>query len=921
VDIVPANNSGQFLPEVNVTVPVGLDPFGVAYDNATGDVFVANTGSNNVSVLFGNLSAPIANIPVGVDPMGVAYDSWNGEIYVADNGSANLTVINGTSLLVMANISVGNGPLGVAANPNDGAVFVADYGAAEVSKISGTTNHVVATTAVGKDPYGVAVDNATGRVFVTNPGSSNISVLSGSTADVVATIPVWFGLQMQGVDYDAVDGLVWIGAGVNFMVVVDPNNASVQGYIQVDPSGVTYDPTSGNVCVTNTDNRTLECIEFSYLGGGTPGTPTTIWETGLPAGYNWSVIVADGTWYPNVPVVVAKGNTSEIEVNSIYPLSIAPWLLSVPSAGSYFAGPLLENGTYDFNVTFALRPGFYPVTFYETGLPIPWTNVTGWSATVGSSSASSNATTLTIAEANGTFPFTIPTYDGYLYLYSNYQHVIAYPNPCGGNVTVAGAGVDLTTDFATGSSTCDSVQFNENGLPNGDTWNVTLNSVTQSAVTPVSQIEFSETPGIYNFSVQAPSGFRVSPQNGAVTLDGSTVVISLSFVTLHPTYLVTFAESGLPTGTGWSVTLAGTPVNTTLTTIRFAESNGTYPYSIGQPSAYYANVSSGIVTVAGSAIVVSIGFQTLAAGYYAVTFAESGLTSGTIWSVTLDSDQSSSGGTTIGFIVGNGTYSYDVGTVAGYVPTPRNGSVVVAGGPLTVNVTYASTAAPRYTVSVVESGLSNGTTWSAKVAGLEESSATQTIKFIEPNGTYTLVVPNVSGYSIDYVASVEVNGGPVSVPVAFTNTTVYPLTVTESGVPTGSVWQVTATNIATGTPTAGESGGSTIVLYLESATYTISATGPNGYRVTVSTSEVVVKGASPAPITVTFAASSGLTTPLPFVSYWALGTLFVTGLIAVGGIWEYRHSRYSRQRALGQSWLKEFHDNAERNDQVSPPRP
>lgn len=259
--------------------------------------------------------------------------------------------------------------------------------------------------------------------------------------------------------------------------------------------------------------------------------------------------------------------------------------------------------------------------------------------------------------------------------------------------------------------------------------------------------------------------------------------------------------------------------------------------------------------------------------------------------------------------------------LAGFDPTPSNGSVVVAGGPLTINVTYAGTSAPGYTVSVVESGLANGTTWSAKVAGLEESSATKNIKFNEPNGSYSLVVPNVTGYSTDYVASVEVNGGPVSVPVTFTNTTLYPLSVAESGLPTGSVWQVTATNTATGTPTAGESGGPTIVLYLESATYTISTTGPNGYRGTVSASEVVVKGASPAPITVTFAASSGVTNPLPFVSYWVLGILLVPALIAVGGIWEYRHSRHSRQRALGQSWLKEFHDNAERSDQLSLPKP
>jgi YVTN family beta-propeller protein len=134
VDIAPANFSfGRGAPGINVTVPVGADPFGVAYDSATGDVFVTNSGSNDVSVLFGNLSTPIDTIGVGTSPTGVAFDPVNGNVYVANNGSNNVSVINGTTLSVTATINVGSNPLGVAADLDTGEVFVADYGSGQVT--------------------------------------------------------------------------------------------------------------------------------------------------------------------------------------------------------------------------------------------------------------------------------------------------------------------------------------------------------------------------------------------------------------------------------------------------------------------------------------------------------------------------------------------------------------------------------------------------------------------------------------------------------------------------------------------------------------------------------------------------------------------------------------------------------------------
>ena len=51
-------------------------------------------------------------------------------------------------------------------------------------------------------------------------------------------------------------------------------------------------------------------------------------------------------------------------------------------------------------------------------------------------------------------------------------------------------------------------------------------------------------------------------------------------VTVKKTFNVTFAESGLPSATSWSVTLNGSQHTSTTTTITFTEPNGTYNYTI-----------------------------------------------------------------------------------------------------------------------------------------------------------------------------------------------------------------------------------------------------------------------------------------------------------------------------------------------------
>jgi YVTN family beta-propeller protein len=85
---------------VAFSIPVGSAPSAIAYDPSQGELFVANAGSNNVSVINDTLGTVVGNIPVGTGPSAIL--SLGGDVYVANELSGNVSVINGTTRQVTA---------------------------------------------------------------------------------------------------------------------------------------------------------------------------------------------------------------------------------------------------------------------------------------------------------------------------------------------------------------------------------------------------------------------------------------------------------------------------------------------------------------------------------------------------------------------------------------------------------------------------------------------------------------------------------------------------------------------------------------------------------------------------------------------------------------------------------------------------
>jgi len=338
-------------------------------------------------------------------------------------------------------------------------------------------------------------------------------------------------------------------------------------------------------------------------------------------------------------------------------------------------------------------------------------------------------------------------------------------------------------------------------------------------------VSIPEFAGNYTLTISSPG--YVSYVTGVEVRPFESLYLN---VTLEAkTYGVTFSESGLPSGTSWSVTLNGTTESSSHGNITFERPNGTYEYAIDNSAGYRASPSSGNITVIGSGVDLKIVFTPVT---YAVTFIQSGLPSGTLWFVNLTNGQSfHSSSNSINFNEPNGSYQYIVATIdSNYTPVNHSGSFHVRGSNLSIAITFSPVT--YYSVLFTENGLPSGK-WYVNITGMQSSGpiqSSQTSYSISlPNGSYSYSVSTGNKiYRPFYTDSFTVSGAPVSQSISFKEVT-YSVTFTQSGLPSGTKWYINLSN--------GQS--------LSSDLSIITFSEPNGtYSYTVSSSNKIY-----APIT------------------------------------------------------------------------
>ena len=319
------------LTTVGSALPTGTVPSAIAVTPTGSALFVANTGSNNISTYTINSDGSLTGVSgvtaTGSTPMGLAVDSGGKFLFVANQGSSSISVfsINGTTLTpapgspfttIPTGLSYPNGtlPAAVAVSSSGKFLYVANQLANFVSAFSiNSTSGALTPLGVpfyddGQiSPSGLAVTPNGAFLYVANAGANSNNISAYAICDNVVTTcanpntPDGTLTLVTGSPFPAGLGPVAIAfdPGFNFAYVVDKGSNTISQYSYGPGNGVLTPLSPGTistgvtpvsiailpgVVVADIGNSLFDTTDFAYvanLGSGTISVFSLTTSSGL----------------------------------------------------------------------------------------------------------------------------------------------------------------------------------------------------------------------------------------------------------------------------------------------------------------------------------------------------------------------------------------------------------------------------------------------------------------------------------------------------------------------------------------------------------------------------------------------------------------------------------------------------------------
>jgi YVTN family beta-propeller protein len=634
------------------TISVGNTPWGISYNNATQQMFVANSGSGDFSVIQSStnsvsysFSLPPSPLEIAYDPVntylyasdttlsllwvlapssptsstytvtteytlpgagyGVIYDSVNNLIYVAIPSLNEVVALNPGTGQNEASIFVGSSsdPQLFAYDPTNGYMLVTDRGINTVSAIDTSTQSFLGVISVGTNPIGITYDPTNKDMYVANYDSESISVISTTSYTTVATISVP-GQRIEGLAFDPTNSLVYAADyyNTNFLTagntvsVINTTTNSVVGTITVgqSPVSVAYDPANEEMYVTNSGSDSVSVISspsvsvspstYSIDAGQTiilTATPQS--GSGSYPSYSWYSKTPGSSTLSAVGGVTAQTYSFVTSTNSVlgtyyFEATVtdsngATSLLSSEASVTVLADPTVSispSGSVTYTVGQTASQLTASVTYTgQNTVPIEW-----YSNVVDSSSGGTDT------GYSGTVYTPPTTTAGTVYYYATVRDSGVSGYSSTSNV------VELTVRSAHYQAVNYSGYFQENGLPTGTAWEITVDGQTFESN---NQSIFLILPaGTYSYTVSSVAGYSASPSSGTFTVNFAPFGIEISF-SIHP--MNGYLTGSIPST--YSLFINGIQYNTSQGLFNLALKPGNYTVEVmySGTSEYYSNVT------------------------------------------------------------------------------------------------------------------------------------------------------------------------------------------------------------------------------------------------------------------------------------------------------------------------------------------
>jgi YVTN family beta-propeller protein len=251
-------------------------------------IYVTNQLDNTASVIDGATHKIVATVRVGVSPAQMAVSPDRKSVYIANTGSDTVSVLNTDNDTIARTIALprGSRPVDVAVNPNGRYLYTADGGSNRVSVLDTRTARVVGSVRVGTQPLSVAAARDGKTVYAANSGSGDVSVIDARTNRAVRAIPT--GRFPSGVTVTPDGASLYVTNELSGVTVINAGNGTVEARLrEPSPFSVAMSPNGDRAYVTSLGPGRVTAIDTgthrvsSTVSVGPHGTdPFTVRATG-----------------------------------------------------------------------------------------------------------------------------------------------------------------------------------------------------------------------------------------------------------------------------------------------------------------------------------------------------------------------------------------------------------------------------------------------------------------------------------------------------------------------------------------------------------------------------------------------------------------------------------------------------------------
>jgi YVTN family beta-propeller protein len=772
---VPMDGQNNQIPS-NGSSTVNITPIAYASNAGLGQLNYTLDLLNNT--LLKGIHNSIGNVHF---PEGIAYDPLNGNLYVTSHNTNSVSAINASTKKVIGSANVGKYPIELTYDSLNGNVYVTNFGSNNVSVISGTTNQAIGVIAVGTYPIGIAFDPLNNNLYVANSGSNNVSVINGTTNKVIGKTQV--GSSPFGIAFDPLNNNLYVAnSDSNNVSVINgtTNKATWSLNVGTHPEGVAFDSSNGHLYVTN-----FYSMNVSIINATTNKTMGYIAVGSHPQGLavdssNWYLFVTN-CGSNNVSVINTSTNKAFVAVN----VGVSPyWDTFDSSNGNVYVSNVCVDNVSIINGNTQKGIGDIPVGYLPGGV-------------------------------------TFDQFNGNLYVVDPIKNIVFvindYTNTVIQSIQVGLYPKAVAVDSSNGNLYVANEHSNNVSIIDGTTNNI-----------------------IGNLTVgRSPQGVAFDPLNGYVYVTnwGSNNVSVINGTTNKVIGKIQVGSSPFsiafdPSNNNLYVANCGSGdvsvINGTTNKLFENITVGCCPESIAMDSLngnlYVLNSGSCSVSVING--ITDKLYGNISVGYTPDTVAIDPL-NGYVYVTNFGSNNVS---------VINGTINKSIGYITvgenpdGVASDPLNGNVYIDNY-CSGTISIISTA-QNYETTFNESGLPSGASWSLNLSNGFSSGAitgsSYSLSLVYGTYYYTIATTDKPYLSTPSSGSINLKGTAESYSVKFY--LVYPVTISESGLPSGTAWYL---NLSTT--------GQTFM----STSSTISFSEPNGtYSYTIGTTDKIYESSA-----------------------------------------------------------------------------